>query len=315
MTRWRVAQALALLATGVLLGLLVWRPATGLTILWSIAIPILPAVFLVQPGLWRNLCPIATLSMLTNRRVGGRILDNGHVPLAGAIGVVLLALLVPARRFLFNSNGLALALAILGVVALAMTLGVLFDRKAGFCSGICPVLPVERLYGQRPLLAIGNPRCAPCTMCTSRGCLDIAQQKAIPQVLGRDRISHAWLGTHFGIFAAAFPGFVVGYNLTANGPVSSAGQVYLTIAGASLLSYGITVTLVRGLNLDATLAMRGLGAFAFAAYYWFAAVAISADLGLPDLAPVWIRGAALALLIAWMSRDLGSLARRRPGRP
>jgi hypothetical protein len=152
-------------------------------------------------------------------------------------------------------------------------------------------------------------------MCTSRGCLDIAQQKSMAQVLGRDRISHAWMGTHFGIFAAAFPGFVVGYNLTANGPVSTAGQVYLTIAVASLLSYGVAVTLVRGLNLDAMLALRGLGGFAFAAYYWFAAAAISADLGLPAFAPVAIRGAALGLLIVWMSRDLRSLARRRPGSP
>jgi len=313
MSRWRVAQLLALLATLVLLVLLAGWPSTGLKVLWDIAVPALPAVFLVQPGIWRNLCPIATLSMVPNRPVGGRVLHNGNISRAGAAGLVLLVILVPARRFLFNTNGMALLVTILGVVATAMVLGMVFERKAGFCGGICPVLPVERLYGQFPMLTVVNPRCAPCVMCTTRGCLDIAQSKSISQVLGRDRKSHAWLGSHFGIFAAAFPGFVIGYNLTANGPLSSAGQVYLTILTASALSWLVAVALVRGLELNAGPAIRGLGAVAFAAYYWFAAAAVSSNLGLPDFSPAVIRGAAFCLLVLWLSRIQRARVRRRPG--
>lgn len=315
MTRWRIAQILALLATGSLLVVLVGWPTTGLKILWDVAIPVLPAVFLIQPGIWRNICPIATLSMLPNRRAGGRLLRNGNIASAGMIGIALLAIMVPARRFLFNTDGPALAGTIVAVVGLSMVLGAVFDRKAGFCSSICPVLPVERLYGQRPLLMVANARCAPCTMCVSRGCLDLTQTKSIAQVLGRDRMSHAWLGTHFGIFAGAFPGFVIGYNLTTNGDFSTAGLVYFAIAVASVLSYGITVALVRGLNLEAGLALRGLGGIAFAAYYWFAAVAITRDLGLPGFAPAVIRGSAFVLLLIWMSRDLRRLPHWRTGHP
>jgi hypothetical protein len=251
--------------------------------------------------------------MLPNRPAGGRMLGNGEISKAGMIGIILLAVMVPARRFLFNADGPVLAMTVVVVVGLAVILGAVFDRKAGFCSSICPVLPVERLYGQRPLLMVANVRCTPCTMCVSRGCLDITQTKSIAQVLGRDRMSHAWLGTHFGVFAAAFPGFVIGYNLTTNGAVSTAGLVYFTIGVASALSYAITVALVLVLNLEAGATVRGLGALAFAAYYWFAAATITRDLALPSFALGLIRGAALALLVIWMSRDLAGFARRRMG--
>ena len=313
MVRWRVAQILGLLATAVLLVLLVRWPSTGLKVLWDIAIPILPAVFLVQPGLWRNVCPIATLSMLPNRATGGRMLGNGDIAKAGTLGIVLLAVLVPARRFLFNTDGPVLAGTVAAVVGLAVILGAVYDRKAGFCSSICPVLPVERLYGQRPLLMVPNARCLPCTMCVSRGCLDITQTKSIPQILGRDRMSHGWLGTYFGVFAAAFPGFVIGYNLTTNGAFSTAGPVYFAITVASALSYGITFALVRGLNLGTAVAIRTLGAVAFAAYYWFAAATITNDLGLPPYTTGLIRGAAFTLLLVWISRDVAAFMRREMG--
>jgi hypothetical protein len=296
-------------ATAALLATLTLAPTTGLTLLWDVAVPVLPAVFLIQPGIWRNVCPLATLSMITNRR-GGQILDNGRIPTAGTIGIVLLALMVPARRFLFNTDGTALAATIVGVAVLAMALGVIFDKKAGFCSGICPVLPVERLYGQHALFPVSNPRCAPCTMCTTRGCLDAAQSKSIAQTLGRERKSHGWLQTPFGTFAAAFPGFILGYNLTRDGDVASAGSVYLTVGLAVLASYGLTQALVRSTNLRSATAIRLLGALAFGLYYWFAAASVSEHLGLPALAPAGIRGAALLLLLTWLWKSAGTPERR-----
>jgi hypothetical protein len=310
MNLWRIAQLIGLAATVALLATLVLDPTTGLTLLWDVAVPVLPAVFLIQPGIWRNVCPLATLSMMTNRR-GGRILDNGRIPVAGGIGIALLALMVPARRFLFNSDGTVLAITIVAVAALAMTLGAFFDKKAGFCSSICPVLPVERLYGQQPLLGVSNPRCVPCTMCTTRGCLDIAQSKSIAQLLGRGRKTHGWLQTPFGAFAAAFPGFILGYNLMPDGDPASAGTVYLTVGLAAVASYGLTQVLVRLARLPAATAIRLLGGIAFGLYYWFAARSVSDHLGLPAQAPAVIRVAALLLLLTWFLKSAGT----REGRP
>ncbi|HJS48097.1 MAG TPA: hypothetical protein VJ773_08955 [Gemmatimonadales bacterium] len=58
---WRLAQAAALLG---LIGAgvaLVAAPSLGLQLVWSAAVPVLPAVFLLGPALWRNVCPLATL--------------------------------------------------------------------------------------------------------------------------------------------------------------------------------------------------------------------------------------------------------------
>ena len=308
---WRAAQRIGILATLGLVALLLFSPETGLTALWDVAVPLLPAVFLIQPAVWRAVCPLATLNMAGNRRYGGRVLDNGRVPVAGTIGILLLGLMVPARRFLFNVDGPALAATIVAVGALALVLGTMFEKKAGFCSGICPVLPVERLYGQHPLVEMRNPRCAPCTLCTTRGCLDIAQSKAIAQVLGRERKSHGWLRSHFGIFAAAFPGFIVGYNLLPDGGVTGIPVVYLTVGVASVLSYLTTQAVVRIARLHAMQALRGLAATSFALYYWFAAATVTVHLGLPPSAPAFIRGAALTLLLVWFWRP-GPAARTGP---
>jgi hypothetical protein len=162
------------------------------------------------------------------------------------------------------------------------------------------VLPVERLYGQQPMLVVSNPRCDPCTLCVTRGCIDIAQAKSIPQTLGRSRQSHDWLQTHFGVFAAAFPGFVLGYNLTSDG--TSAGLVYATVGLASLGSYVVGQLLVRGLKLGWSAAMRVFGGAAFGLYYWFAAATVSNHLGFPDWAPTLIRLASALLLVLWLSR-------------
>jgi hypothetical protein len=210
--------------------------------------------------------------------------------------------MVPARRFLFNENGPVLAITIVLVALLALVLGTFFDKKAGFCSSICPVLPVERLYGQKPLFDAGNPRCAPCTLCTTRGCIDFAQSKSIAQTLGRSRRSHAWLQSRYGLFAAGFPGFVIGYNLTENGSLATAGGVYLTVAVWSVASYLMSQVVVRALDLSAGLAIRLLAALAIALYYWFVAPVVTDHLALQEWAPAVIRTGALMLIGFWLWR-------------
>ena len=42
--------------------------------------------------------------------------------------------------------------------------GVVFKGKSGWCSSICPLLPVQRIYGQTPLLMVANTHCQPCVV-------------------------------------------------------------------------------------------------------------------------------------------------------
>lgn len=310
---WRIGQVIALAATLALVAGLFRAPEAALSLLWDVAIPILPAVFLVNPALWRNVCPLGTLNMLTNGWGAHAALPDRLLPAAGAIGIVLLAVMVPARRFLFNANGPALAFTILAVAALALLLGAFFARRAGFCNAICPVLPVERLYGQNPLIAVGNARCGSCRGCVSRGCIDLAKTHSIAQTLGPSRLSHDWLQSVYGIFAAAFPGFVLGYYLVPDGPLDSAGTVYFTVAACSGASYLLAQVVVRILKLGSVPALRLLAALAIGLYYWFAAAVVAGHLGFPDWAPAAIRILTMILIALWLWRmDWPRLVTRAP---
>ena len=112
----------------------------------------------------------------------------------------------------------------------------------------------------------------------------------------------------FGAFAASFRGFVLGYYLTTNGPLDTAGSVYFTIALYTLASYVLTQIVVRTLNLGAELAVRLLGALAIGLYYWFASAVVTDHLGLHDGATVTIRTLAFALIALWLWRASGSPA-------
>ena len=302
MALWRIAQVGGVLSTVVLLVGLVVRAEIALDVLWNVLIPLVPASLLVSPAIWRNVCPLATINMLLNRSAGGRVLKPNIISSAGMWGIVLLGILVPARRFLFNSDGIALAVTIVLVAVAALVLGAFFQFKAGFCNAICPVLPVERLYGQHPMVAIGNPRCNPCTLCTSKGCIDLTPTKSIAQTLGSARRSHAWLMTGYGVFAASFPGFVVGYYTTQDGPLSTAGAVYGHVAIWALASYLATVVLVRAFNTNAGRTMVLLAASAAGLYYWFAAATITSAFAIEGIPTLGIRVVGLTLVGVWLLR-------------
>lgn len=311
---WRVAQGLGVVVTVALVaGLVVW-PDVALPGLWNVVIPLLPATFLMTPILWRSVCPLATLNMASNGLLGRRSLPARYLPVVGALGIGLLIVLVPARRFLFNEEGTALAAFIVVVAVGAFLLGAVFDAKAGFCNAVCPVLPVEKLYGQHPLMDLGNPRCAQCTVCTPKGCVDLAPSKALVQTMRGAHRSHAWLTTAYGVFAAAFPGFIAGYFTTANGPLSAAPSIYLHVALWAGGSYLVTVLLVRVLNVRAALVLPVLAATAVGLYYWFVAPQTAATLGGGGIGAVVLRSAALVLVGVWLWRAVHR-ARRTPEAP
>jgi hypothetical protein len=299
---WLAAQLIGVVATLALLLGLVIRPEPSLNVLWNLLIPLVPASLLISPAIWRNVCPLATLNTLSNRSAGTRKLGANILPSTGLVGIVLLGVLVPARRFLFNTDGLALAVTVTAVAAAAIALGSLFDLKAGFCNSICPVLPVERLYGQRPLLRVGNPRCRPCTACTASACIDLDATRSVGQTLGAASRSHAWLRSGFGAFAAAFPGFVIGYYTLADGPLSAAGSVYVHIALWAAGSYLVTALLVHLSGVTYRSSMVVLAAAAVGLYYWYAADTVTTAWGIAGTPTLALRGVALVFVAFWAWR-------------
>ena len=108
---WDSLRGLSVLATVVLCITLVFDPKAGLFVFWGLIIAILPLVFLLAPGLWRNICPLATVHQVPRRLGRGRKLTlppvlqrHGYV-----VAVALFIGIAPARKVLFNSNGPAVA--------------------------------------------------------------------------------------------------------------------------------------------------------------------------------------------------------------
>jgi hypothetical protein len=308
---WRVAQWTALVATpGVAVAALLW-PVVVMSLVWNVVVPVLPLSFLVTPVLWRGVCPLATLNMLGNRP-GGLKLSGRVARWAGCPGMIALAAIVPLRHAGLNDSPVALVLLLTVAGGAAWWLGRRYDARAGFCNLVCPVLPVERLYGQNGLIDIGNPRCTSCSVCTPRGCPDLAMEKTLPQLMGPFRRTEDWLRTATGAFACGFPGFVLGYFMVPAG--SSLGVSYLWILGGTVVFCVVTSAVVWLTGVGSRVALPSLAALAIAIYYWNAIPGMLRVFGVTAFAPVTTgRLAVFGFVGWWLLRALagGRLTRRR----
>lgn len=59
---WHLLRVISVIfAIGLAVILFVF-PQIGLLLFWQLLIPILPLIFLIAPGVWRNVCPLAVLN-------------------------------------------------------------------------------------------------------------------------------------------------------------------------------------------------------------------------------------------------------------
>jgi NADPH-dependent 2,4-dienoyl-CoA reductase/sulfur reductase-like enzyme/ferredoxin len=265
----RLWQALRIVSVAFTLGvvyLLVVDPESGLSLFWKIVVPSLPLVFFIAPGLWRNLCPMSTMNQLP-RMFGftrGMNLSKWLKEYAFVFGMTVLFIAVPARQLLFNTSGPAVAVLILGAMGMAFLGGLIFKGKSGWCSSFCPLLPVQRLYGQTPTVLIPNSHCEHCVGC-AKNCYDFNPQAAYladqydedPHYRGYRRF-----------FAGAFPGLIWAYFTTVPGQEDAAAlyvRFALTVAsGVGLFYFLDTFLKINRARLTAVCAILALNLF-----YWF----------------------------------------------
>jgi len=276
---WSIAQVCSVTAAIIVTILLIVRPQIGLYVTWDLLIPLVPATLLIAPRLWRNLCPVAVVNQLPQRfGLRNRKLPSLSAGVATTIALLLFLLIVPLRLVVFNEDGPALALFVVLVLLAALAGGLLFVGKAGWCASICPVLPVERLYGQLPVLSPGHAHCETCSGCV-KSCYDLIPERAIVRLTDvtttdSGRRPNFSTGTPTGIFAAAFPGFVFGYFTV--GHDASLGETYGWIVLWSAVSWliGTGATYLTGTVRPM---LRTSAALAAVLYYWFSVPAIAAQ--------------------------------------
>src|SRR4051812_8186463 len=288
------AMRLGSLAGGlVVAALLIAVPKTGLFVMWRVVIPALPLLFMVAPGLWRNLCPLAAanqqpraLKLTKALTAPDWLKEYGYV-----IAFSGFALFVVLRKFGLDKNGAYSALLLLGAMSAAFAGGMFFKGKSGWCSTMCPLLPIQRIYGQTPLAMVANAHCQPCVGCV-KNCYDFNPRAAYLADLN-DEDSY-WSG-YRRFFVGAFPGLVLSFFAVPAGP---AVQVLGGMALYMAVSIAVFAALLAFVKTSAHTITSLFGAVAFSIFYWFAGA-------FPPTLIHWaISGAAIALAATWFARTL-----------
>ncbi len=264
--------------------LLVAEPDTGLDLWWGVLVPALPLVWFVAPGLWRNVCPLAATNQIP--RVLG-FTRGGTAPkwfrtYAPLAGIAILLAAIFSRPVLFEDSGAATAALIAGALAAAFVGGYVLKGKSGWCSTLCPMLPVQRLYGQTPFATIPNSHCRPCVGCT-KSCYDFNPRVAFLADLHDD--DRQWSTTRK-LFAGAFPGLVIAF-FTGPDPDGAVAEHYARMGVAVAASAGTFLAAEALLPVSTPKLAAVYGALAINLFYWWVAWPVAIVVG--ALTVVWLR--------------------------
>ncbi len=300
---WDVLRGLSVLASVALCVALVVDPKRGLFVFWGLIIAILPLVFFLAPGLWRNICPLATVSQVPRRFSRGRSLTlppvlqrHGYL-----IAVALFLGIAPARKVLFNSNGPAVAALLVGVLVAGFAAGTVFKGKSGWCSTFCPLLPVQRIYGQTPFAVVRNSHCEPCVGCTVN-CYDFNPRAAQLADVHDEDVQR---GDYRRLFAGAFPAFVIAFYTLPAGHGWGVAAMYGKFGLALLVGLGAYFLLDAIAPVPRATLTAVFGAIALNAYYWFNVPALAHRIA--GSSPWWwawpARLAILGLTLVWVQRS------------
>jgi nitrite reductase (NADH) large subunit len=301
---WHTIRVASVTSLIVLCLVLFLRPATGLFLFWEVMVPLLPAVFFVAPGLWRNICPLAAANQAPRLFGFAQALNppdllrqRGYL-----VAIIVFFTLAAMRRASLKTSGPATAILLLACLLGAFIGGIFLKGKSGWCSSICPLLPVQRLYGQTPFVTVPNSHCTPCVGC-ARNCYDFNPQVAYQADLHEDA---AWSSPRK-LFAGAFPGFVLGFFTIPGPPVLSSGQTYLRLAVYVLVSAGSFFVLDTFLPRRTMRLTTLYAAAAINIFYWFSALTLTQSLqrvtGMPVGGLRWLlRAAVIVLSVVWIWR-------------
>ena len=298
----RIASVLAYLALCVALFV---RPAGGQFWFFKVIVPLLPILFFTAPGLWRNICPLAASNQAP--RVFGftrALTPPDWLRRYGAlISIVLFFGITSTRIAFFNTNGAGLSVLLLLTIICAFSAGIAFKGKSGWCSSTCPLLPLQRVYGQTPFANVPNSHCQPCVGCT-KNCYDFRPSVAYQADLHDPDPS--WSAPRK-LFVSALPGYVLGFFLLVNHPGMPLPEVYLRLALFFVGSVGLFYAVQALLGLSTTVLIAIWASVAINTFYWFSGITLSDSFAtITGIQVPWlrwpIRAIVLVLSLFWIAR-------------
>ncbi len=302
---WQLIRWLSIATYVALVVGLFIRPAGGEFAFFKVIVPLLPILFFVAPGLWRNICPLAA-SNQTPRVLGftrGWTVPAWWSRYAYVVAIVLFFGITGARLALFNTNAKATGVLLGVTIVTAFTLGFMFKGKSGWCSSICPLLPLQRVYGQTPFVTVPNSHCNPCVACT-KNCYDFNPRVAYQADL--HDTDPGWSAPRK-VFVGALPGYVLGFFLLIGNTDLSKPQIIERLALFFLASIGTFFVLDAILPLSTPMLAALYGAGAISLFYWYGSPVVQESIKtITGTDITWIRWpiriVVFALALLWLVR-------------
>ena len=280
---WRIIQTAVWLVGATILTCLLFFPSVGVILFWNILIPVAPALFVVAVGVWRNVCPLATTNLLPrqlglSKRIKLTATQLGKLNL---IAVIALFTIVPLRHAVFNNNGVATGIMIIIMAAIGVTMGFFYEWKSAWCSGLCPIHPVEKLYGGNVLLSLPNANCDQCMNCVIP-CPDSTPN--ISPKISAKTVYHKISGL---LIIGGLPGFIWGWFHVPDEHQITSVATFFSVYEIPLMGLAVTLVAYRILSnlLDKKYERRLISIFAalgVSCYYWYR---IPALIGFGELTP------------------------------
>lgn len=262
---WRIVQTLVWLLGIFILFSLVFSPTIGIHMFWNILIPVAPALLIVAVGLWRNICPLASTALfLRHMNFSKRKkIKITQIEKLNLIAIVALFIIVPLRHLIFNMNGPATAILIISLGGIAILMGYFFEWKSGWCSGLCPVHPVEKLYGSNNKLSLENAHCDKC-----HHCVEYCPDSGLGSLWSKKSIYHKISSF---LMVGAFPGFVWGwFQVPDFSNIVNIEQLLLIYKFPFIGMLATSVLfLIMSRIFEKNFLIRFFAASAVSCYYWF----------------------------------------------
>jgi hypothetical protein len=182
----------------------------------------------------------------------------------GLMAVISLYTIVPLRHAIFNSNALATAYLLAGAALIGITMSVVYEWKSGWCSSLCPVHPVEKLYGVNPSVRFDNAHCKSCMNCVAP-CPD-----SVTHIQSRSVRKSFLHRLNVWLLAGGLPGFIWGwFQVSDASGTHSLGTIY------GMPMFGMSVTLIGFLGMNflfrqqQDFLLKLAAAASVSCYYWF----------------------------------------------
>lgn len=270
---WWTLRALTLAGTLVLVWIVAAFPQVGLDVFWKFLIPSLPLVFAVIPGFWRQVCPMALVNQLPRTFGFGfaRTLPMWAKNGAYLVSTLVFFFVVTLRHVIFNIDSIALLALMVGALSLAFAGGVVFKGRSGWCGTLCPLAPIQKAYGQAPVVVVKNGYCPSCVGC-QKNCYDFNPRAAMHSDMAD---SDPWYAGHRELFAAGLPGLAIGF-YTATPPSNGALLPYFLYMGTWMVAtLGLFMAFTRILRISRYKAGLFFSMGAMVIFYWFASPIIT----------------------------------------